>query len=241
MSTRVKGRRPYQSELRQQQAEATRERIRVAAFMRFTTNGYVATTMTSIAEQAQIATPTLYLIFKNKAALLTDLITSAIFGTDAPWSPGEGRRWYQVLQEQADPVSILRRHVAYVVQVNRRLAPLQQIAEGAADADPDIAALWRRVVQQRMQGQRLVAQLLADRRGLASGLEVSRASDIIWAMTDARLYQSLVLSRRWSEAAFEAWLFNNLCGSLLGHADPGGSSATSRRRTGSNGSRPFFR
>jgi AcrR family transcriptional regulator len=215
MAVKVKPKRPYHSDLRQQQAEATRERILEAAVNRFTANGYVATTMTAIAQQAQIATPTLYLIFKNKAALLTELITRAIFGTDAPWSSAEGRRWYQVLQEQPDARTILRRHVAYVIHVNRKLAPLQQIAEGAADADADIAALWRRVIQQRMQGQRLVAQLLADRGGLASGLEVTRASDIIWAMTDARLYHSLVLGRRWSDAAFEQWLFTSLCATLL--------------------------
>lgn len=215
MAQRIKPKRPYRSERRQDQARETRERILTAALTRFTADGYVATTMAAVAEEAGVATPTVYATFANKPAILSELITQAIFGFEAPWSPAVERRWYQDLARLTDPVAILRRHVAHVVEVNRRVAPLQRVAEGAAGADQDIAALWRRLVDQRMQGQRSVAELLASRGGLAPGLTSRRAAEIIWAMTDARLYHSLVVDRRWSRASFEEWLFDSLRSSLL--------------------------
>ncbi len=215
MASTVKRKRIYRSERRQEQAQVTRERILDAAFRRFARDGYVATTMAAISREAGVATPTVYAVFTTKVAILRELVARAIFGADAPWVPAAERGWYQDLVRLADPVAILRHHVAHVIEVNRRVAPLQRIAEGAGEADPEIAALWRRAVAQRMHGQRTVAELLAARRGLASGLTTRRASEIIWAMTDARLYQALVLSRHWSQAAFEDWLFNTLCACLL--------------------------
>lgn len=220
MKAAVKRKRTYHSERRQEQAQATRERILDAALNRFGQDGYVRTTMVAIAEQARVATPTVYATFSTKAAILGELLARAIFGGEAPWSSAAERSWFRALTELPSADEILRRHVSYVVGVNRRVAPLQRIAEGAADADPDIASLWRRVLDQRMHGQRSVADLLAARGGLAPALSARHAADIIWAMTDARLYQSFVLTRRWSETAFEEWLFATLRSALLGGAPP---------------------
>jgi hypothetical protein len=52
-------------------------------------------------------------------------------------------------------------------------------------------------------------------------MSARRAADIIWTMTDARLYQSMVLMRHWSEPAFEQWLYETLRMSLLCSDVPG--------------------
>jgi AcrR family transcriptional regulator len=215
MSGVVKQTRRYRSQRRQEQARATRGRILDAALKRFAADGYVATTMTAIAGDAGVAAPTVYAAFKTKPAILAELITQAIFGPEPAWSPATGRSWYQQLAALDDPRAILRRHAAHLVKVNQQVAPIQRVAEGAAAADADIAALWRRAVQQRMQGQKAVAELLQARGGLARGLTAQRAADIMWALSDARLYHSLVAERRWSQASFQQWLFETLHSALL--------------------------
>jgi TetR/AcrR family transcriptional regulator, regulator of autoinduction and epiphytic fitness len=215
MTDGVKAKRRYNSERRQEQARATRAGILDAALRRFAVDGYVATTMAAIAEEARVAAPTVYVAFKTKPALLAELITQAIFGSEPAWSPATERSWYQQLAALDDPRDILRQHAAYLMEVNRKVAPIQFVAEGAAAADADIAALWRRTVQQRMQGQQAVAQLLEARGSLAPGLTVQHAADLMWALSDARLYHSLVVERGWSQSAFEHWLDKTLRSSIL--------------------------
>jgi TetR/AcrR family transcriptional regulator, regulator of autoinduction and epiphytic fitness len=222
MAGGVKGKRRYNSQRRQEQARATRAGILEAALRRFAADGYVATTMAAIAEEAGVAAPTVYAAFKTKPALLAELITRAIFGSEPAWSPATTRSWFQRLAALDDPRDILRQHAAHLVQVNRQVAPLQLVAEGAAAADAGIAALWHRAVQQRMQGQQAVAQLLDARGSLAPGLTAQQAADLIWALSDARLYHSLVAERGWSQQAFGHWLEKTLHHSLLrGPANPG--------------------
>jgi hypothetical protein len=43
-----------------------------------------------------------------------------------------------------------------------------------------------------------------------------QAADVIYALASLELYQLLVTRLGWSDAQFEAWLFNALAGSLLG-------------------------
>ncbi|HEX4984291.1 MAG TPA: helix-turn-helix domain-containing protein, partial [Ilumatobacteraceae bacterium] len=73
--------RSYSSAVRQEQAARTRTRIVEAAGALFEANGYARTTIREIAEQADVASDTVYAVFGSKARVLTALI-------DARLAPG---------------------------------------------------------------------------------------------------------------------------------------------------------
>ena len=62
--------RPYRSPLRRQRADQTRSGIRQAAHNLFLAEGYRATTLSAVAERADVAVDTMYKTFGTKRALL---------------------------------------------------------------------------------------------------------------------------------------------------------------------------
>lgn len=73
MSEPVKSRRRYESPRRREQAEATRRAILDAARLRFERDGYVATTIAAIAEEADVSAKTVYTAFDTKSGVLRAL------------------------------------------------------------------------------------------------------------------------------------------------------------------------
>ena len=112
-----------------------------------------------------------------------------------------------------DLFRLLRRWGEYLCQVNARVAPVQRVVESAASSDPQIADLLKRIKNQRLAGQSVIAELLAERGALR--LSTSEAADIIFALSDAHLYDIFVLDRGWPEVQLQRWLGDALCSLLL--------------------------
>src|ERR1700722_4494695 len=77
------GRRRYRSPKQAARALETRRRIRMAAEVLFLRDGYARTTMTAVARAAGVVEKTVYLVFPTKAALLNEMIVTAVRGEDA--------------------------------------------------------------------------------------------------------------------------------------------------------------
>ena len=73
MAERVKPKRSYHSPRRQAQAAATRRSILEAAQRLFERQGYAATTMDAIADDAGVALKTVYVAFATKSGVLRGL------------------------------------------------------------------------------------------------------------------------------------------------------------------------
>ena len=69
---------------RQRQARETRRRIRAAACELFVRQGYATTTMQQIAAGADVAWQTVYSVFGNKAAILSEIFDVTVAGDDEP-------------------------------------------------------------------------------------------------------------------------------------------------------------
>ena len=70
-------RRRYESPRRREQAAATRRQILGAAQRLFEAHGYAATTMAAIADEAGVASKTVYLAFETKSGLVRALVGHA--------------------------------------------------------------------------------------------------------------------------------------------------------------------
>lgn len=210
MPEKVKGRRAYDSPLRREQADATRHAILDAARMLFTQRGYVATSIQAIAYQAGVSAATVYASFGNKRTVLASLVDVAIAGDDEP-IPILQRAWVRDLREAPDPRGRIPLLARYGRRILERRAPIDAVVSAAAATDPDIAALWRQMQEQRHAGQRALLQIvLGDDGSLQSGLNLARASDVLYTIGSPETYRLLVEDRGWSAARFERWYAETL-------------------------------
>jgi len=102
--------------------------------------------------------------------------------------------------------------------VKERAGALLRVLSGAAPTDPELAALWQRIQAEFRDNQRVVIEALASRKALRPGLDVERATDVLWALNHPSLYWLLVGDRGWSNDEYEQWLGDAFCRELLGRA-----------------------
>ena len=132
-------RRPYNSPKREQQALATRRRIRDAAQELFLERGYWATSINAIASAAGVALRTIFLAFPGKAALLSEIIQVAVRGDDRDLPVSAREQWRAMLSLPAQ--QLLAEFAAGTTKIQSRTARLLELGELAADHDSDLAAL----------------------------------------------------------------------------------------------------
>lgn len=215
----VKPTRRYESSVRREQAAATRQRILEAAKRRFERDGYMGTTMASIADEAGVSLKTVYLAFETKSGVLRALWHLLLRGDDSPTPVGE-RSWFTAVLDEPDPERKLRLDIRNAVGVRSRIGGLLRVIRDAAPADPEVANLWSRIETEFYENQRAVVESLSRRRALRRGLGIDRATDILWTLNHPDLYRLLVHEREWTPEQYESWLADNLCSELLRSRQP---------------------
>lgn len=171
--------------------------------------------MGEIATAADVAPKTLYVAFESKGGLLRALWHLRLRGDDGEEPVGE-RAWFRAVPEEPDPVRRLRLNARNSRAVKERVAGLFDVLRTAAQADPEVAALWRRIQAEFYDNQRLVVRSLHHMGALRPGLGVDRATDIVWALNHPDTYRLLVGERGWTPARYERWLAETTCAQLLG-------------------------
>lgn len=193
----------------QQHAEATRRDILAAARRLFAARGYAATSMTALAEEADVALQTLYTSVGSKPAILmalNDLIDE------------EGGVTDPALAEQfaacTDPRDAMKLYIRLTRQISERCGDIVWTMIATAGTEPEVAKVvedgWRR----HDTGAREAARQLADGGALRPGLSVDQAAAILGSMTWHQHYRQLVEHYGWSFDACEAWLVE-ACTELL--------------------------
>jgi AcrR family transcriptional regulator len=230
----VDGARPkrrYDSRRRQAQAAATRRSILDAAQRLFERDGYVATTMEAIAVDAGVALKTVYSAFTTKSGLLRALWDLLLKG-DVDEAPVADRSWYREMLDEPDPVRQLRLNAANARAVKTRIGPLLNVIRDAATVDPDSAALWNLIQTDFFENQKVLVESIHEHGGLRPGLDVVRATDILWTLNHPNVWLLLVGERRWTPEQFESWFAEVTCEQLLGGSSltPGSPPGRGSRR-----------
>lgn len=201
------------SQARRERTLATRRRMVGAAYRLFCEKGYLATTMEAIAREADVAVPTLYFTFRTKGAILGEALGAAVMGLDEPSRP-EDAPWYRAFEAEPDPRTALKIVVENTAVILRRVGPLTAAIHAAAN-DPEVAAVRDLGEQRQHEGYRVVVRLLARKGGLRQGLTVARATDILFVLLSADLFEALASGRGWSFAECKRWLGEVLSQQLL--------------------------
>ncbi len=214
MAQVVKRARPYDSPRRRQQAAATRRAILEAAQRLFEQQGYAATSVPAIAEEAGVALKTVYVAFETKARLLRVLWDERLSGDEAA-IPVTERAWYLNLAEEPDPQRKLHLVAGQGRVVKTRSGALMEVIRNAASVDVEIARLWDDIQTKLHNVSRSIVEQLHEKKALAGGLDLATATDILWTLNHPSVWKLLVVERGWTAGQYEQWLADVLCSELL--------------------------
>jgi len=216
MSETARPRRRYDGAGRRRRAEATRAKVVTAAARVFLEHGYAGATMPAIAAEAGVALQTVYRAAPGKAGLLEAAVTAAVAGgSERAALPVEQRPAIRAVIEATDPYRQLALYARTQPGIWSRVGPLLRVLEAAAASEPDLRRLQQQQGAQRFAGLTRFARLLQERGALREGLTPEHAADIIVTLGSLATYNSLVVTRGWTDNQYEAWLADTLQHALL--------------------------
>ena len=198
---------------RADRARQTRQRMLNSARELFVTDGYAATTMERIADDAGVAVQTLYYTFRTKGQLLREVVEVTAAGEQgAPRVPE--RAWVQEMLTARSAQRVLALAVEHGADIFVRAAPLWPIVAAAA-SDPFVEQYWRDVAAGRRAGQEQMVGRLNELDALRPGLDPARAADLVVVLFGHDVFTSLVTEAGWEVLEYKAWLFTALVQQLL--------------------------
>lgn len=207
-------RRRYDSPRRRAQARRTRQEILEAARALFLARGYAATTMATIAAAADVSVETIYGAYGTKPRLVRALIDVALRGDEDP-IPFRQRAAIQAIVAERDPRRKLEMYGAVLAEVQPRVAPLARLLRETAGSEPELAEVWARHKQDRLESMTEFAALLRSRGALRRGVSAAKARDVLWTLNSGEIYDLLVTERGWTPARYGAWVAEALACALL--------------------------
>ena len=223
MTRPVKRTRRYDSPRRAAQAAATRAQILGSAGRLFERDGYAATTMAAIAEDAGVALKTVYVSFETKSGVLRALWNLRLRG-DAEELAVQDRAWFREVVDEPDAMRKLRLTARNSRAVKERVGGLFDVIRGGATTDGEIAALWSRIESEFHANQRTIVESIDASGMLRPGLGVDRAADLLWTLNHPDVWRLLVRERGWTPDEFEQWLGDTAIAQLL-RPEPRGARA----------------
>lgn len=204
--------RAYASDLRAQQARATRRAIVDAAARLFERDGYGATTVDAIAAAAGVSRKTVFTSVGGKLECLKLGIDWAVAGDDDDVPLMLRERIRRQMQEP-DARAILRDYADMVCDTLSRVARLHQALYDAVGLDPEIRALRDELERQRVFGMTNLAQHLQLRAALRRDVSIDEAAQILCRYHPT--YHPLVVEHGWTHERFIAWLTDTLIHALI--------------------------
>jgi AcrR family transcriptional regulator len=193
-------------------ARETRRRVLTAATELFTELGYVATTIEAIAEKAGVSRRTVFNAFESKAGLLLEIFLARVRGDDEP-GPNWMRQRIKVVREMDDA----RAMVAFVAKASADMATRTRevwaVAQEAARADPEVAALLHAEEEKRYRAIVLV-DILFERGMLRTDLPKALLRRGMWLLSGPSMAFT-ALNAGLTTDLYCTWLTECLAGLLL--------------------------
>jgi AcrR family transcriptional regulator len=195
--------------LRARHAEVTRSAILEAARRLFAQQGYAATAVRPIAEEAGVAVQTLYSTFGSKQGLLLALV-------DTVRAQAQSQELGARMAHTDDP----RELIGLAARIRRQVMELggdivATFREGAA-GDPEVRAAYEVGQGRTREGVGRLCSRLEAVGALRPGLTHKRAVDQVVAMFSAEIYEELTgPDSGWTPDEYEGWLAERLAEILL--------------------------
>lgn len=208
----VKPRRRYDSSRRQETARRNRQVVLDVAGRRFLRDGYAATTVAAIAEEAGVSAELVYKVFGGKGGLVRAIYERGLAGAGAV--PAY-QRSDEMRAQLTDPRAIMRAWGLLTAEVAATLTPIRLLLRAAATTDPDMATLLEQTEEERLERMRHHAEFLAERGYLRPDVTLAEATDVLWACSSSEFYELLVLQREWPLPRFAEFITDFMTTGLL--------------------------
>jgi AcrR family transcriptional regulator len=200
---------------RQQRARATRRAVLEAARRLFVGEGYGATTIQAIAEEAGVAVQTVYAAFGNKRTILAELLDVSIAGDDDEVVVN-AREWMRPVWEAPTAAERLRAYASACRRITAGAGEVFAVVTAAAATDPDVVELAATTEQRRRMGAESVIESVRSVGELRPGLDPDRAVDVLWLLNGPMVFRHLVRQAGWTLDEYESWLAEAMVRELLG-------------------------
>ena len=204
--------RSYSSAKREAQARETRRSILDAAHELFVANGFAATTVQAIADQAGVAVQTVYVVFGNKRELLRQLIERTIAGDDEP-VPITERAEARAVAAEPDARRRAAMDAALSGSITQRVAPIVRVASEAAASDPELAALMETVKAARRHEMIASARIVAGADGLR--VDPAEAAATLYVLYSPQVADMLMGDYGWTPKRYEKWLARMILSAVI--------------------------
>jgi len=191
--------RQYSSPLREAEAVRTRERIVAAAGARFARDGYVATTMKGIAEEAGVSVQSVHLA-GSKSALLIAAFELSFAGDEGTHSLSERPAMAEIMARESLE-DVLTGWLDYVAAANARTAGLSRAMVTAGETDEVAAAAVADLDARRRRDMRVAAGWALS-RGMLAAESVGQAADEISFVIGPEAYDFFVTRAGWSQQQY---------------------------------------
>jgi AcrR family transcriptional regulator len=208
----VKPTRRYDSSRRRRQALRTREAILDAARQLFLSGGYAGTTITSIAEAADVSVETIYKGFGGKPGLVRAIAEKGLEGAGP--IPAE-QRSDEMRTLERNPYRVMERWGTFVTEVAPLTAPIVLLMQTAAATDPEMVAMLEELDRARLARMEHNARRLFERGDFREGITLEHARDVLWAYSSPELYGLLVIRQRWPLERYGQFVAEGMTAALL--------------------------
>lgn len=208
----VKSTRRYDASRRQARAAAKRENILDVARRLLLEHGYSATTVPTIAAEAEVSAETVYKAFGGKAGLVRALWLRGLEGRGSVPAPV---RSDALSSEEPDPIAVLHGWGRLTTEVAPEVAPILLLVRAAAAGDAEMADLLTQADDQRRARMRSNARQLQRRGWLRRGITLAQATDVLWTYSSTELYDLLVNKSGWPADRYGRFIGDALAAALL--------------------------
>ena len=175
--------------------------------------------MDAVAARAGVSLKTVYNAYASKSGLLRAVWDLSLKG-DLDDAPVAERPWYTAVLSEPDPQRQLAMTAENSRVVKTRIGSILKVIRDAASVDDDLAALWELIQTDFRANQRAIVESLASKGALRPGLDVERATDLLWLFNHPDIWLLLVDRRGWSPSEWENWFAQTCREQLLAPAKP---------------------
>jgi AcrR family transcriptional regulator len=169
--------------------------------------------MIAVADAAGVAVPTVYKVFKTKAALVKEVYDGTLAGDHDPVSLGERPDARRIMAE-ADARRAVAAYATLAATIGMRLIPLRGVLAAADQtADAQLRAFADTVEAERLAGATAFARRLQELGALR--VDVERARDVLFLLIAPDVPHRLVTQRGWTPDQLRDFLDETISAQLL--------------------------
>jgi len=186
----------------------SRERILDAALRLIRQRGDATVTMAQIAKAARLSRQAVYLHFADRAELM------AALARHVHESLGLPAAIQRMMTDTPTGVGLIEADVSMQARFNPEVWAVARALDAVRRTDAAAARAWQERLKSRLERCRVIVSRLKTEGSLRPGLDPSIAADLLWTMTSLRMWEDLVVERKWSPKQYQEHVTNVLIGAL---------------------------